>query len=242
MVDRQSLRRPGIGQLSIRSATRIFVFGTLLLCGVASRSAAQSHETTLPDFFPGLRQIAQQPKSDVLHTQKHVYMTYSGTIIFPFSDYDIRIPISRGEFPSENAPGAPVVAKNDWGMYWDGSNHFISPSYAYRELTRDRYLLNVIGESPRLQWPFEEPCRGVVAQAPDRRQLKPAPVYSSVALQPDHSPATLGIAFPWPPQVSTLPPKKEAESVVPKLKLEPDEFPTFDASANMLSAPISSRR
>ncbi len=242
MVDRQSLRRPCVGKLPIRAATRILVFGTLLLCSVATRSLAQNHETTLPDFFPGLRQIAQQPKSDVLHTQKRVYITYSGTIIFPFSNYDIRIPSSRGEFPSENSPGAPVVAKNSWGMYWNGSNHFISPSYAYRELTRDRYILNVIGESPPLQWPFEEPCRGAMVKAPDRRQLKPAPVYSSVALQPNHSPATLGIAFPWPPQVSTLQPKKEAESVAPKLELESDEFPTFDASANMFTRPISARR
>jgi hypothetical protein len=240
MVDRRGLQRGNLGWGAIRDAARGAVFGAILLCCFTSRLPAQSSETTLSDFYPGLRQIGQQPKPDVLHTQKRVHVTYSGTIILPFANYDIRIPSNRGEFPSENSPGAPVVVKNAWGMYWDGSNHFISPSYPYRELTRNRYFLNVIGEARPVQWPFEEPCRGVVAPASERRQPKPAPVYSSVALQPNHSPATLGIAFPWPPQVSTLMPKKEAESATPKLELEPDEFPTFDA--RVFTRPISTGR
>ncbi|MCP4192059.1 MAG: hypothetical protein GY768_15715 [Planctomycetaceae bacterium] len=70
--------------------------------------------------------------------------TYGGDLYIRFPNYDIRLQ-GAGSRQFDVNPyrtlGAPVVFRNNQGMFWNGAAGFISPNYPCYLVTKNRYAL-----------------------------------------------------------------------------------------------------
>lgn len=86
-----------------------------------------------------------------------IIRTYGGDLVIRFPNYDLHVvgAASRdfGVNPARRN-GAPLVFRNNEGMFWDGAGAFISPNYPYHLVTKDRFALLPINQTDP-EAPFE---------------------------------------------------------------------------------------
>src|SRR5690606_1388540 len=135
-----------------------------------------------PPFHPPLP--APLPQRPLPH-RPPVKVTYGGSIIFQFPNFDFAIggtPAFAGqgsgaqrsseeEDAMKEVTPSRVIMKNDSGYLWDGSNYVRSPLYHDDAFANANYLQRIVG-APDQQWPSIRPAAG----QPEMRPADPRDV------------------------------------------------------------------
>lgn len=97
-----------------------------------------------------------------------ITITYGGDVSIRFPNYDLHL-VGAAARPFGINPlrsnSAPLVFRNNEGMYWDGSSGFINPNYPYDLLVKNRFAMVPINQSP------PNPLASTKSTIPQQQQL-----------------------------------------------------------------------